>query len=231
MVENGSDLVEVLGALEAARPDVVRTSSAERAAAVLRAQVDEGRLRSGARLPEEAIARALGISRNTLREALSQLVSERIVVRVPNRGVLIRTPTADDVRDVYRARRVIETGAIRVGQGAEEFLAAMRAAVSEGRDGLANADGDAVASANQHFHRAIVAQARSSRLDVEMDLLLAEMRLVFFRTGSAREFHSRYVERNGEIVELLTGGEIESAADAMDTYLHDAEQHLLTQFD
>lgn len=229
-MENRSDLDDVLGALEAARPDVVRTSSAERAAAVLRAQVDEGRLRSGARLPEEAIARALGISRNTLREALSQLVSERIVVRVPNRGVLIRTPTADDVRDVYRARRVIETGAIRVGAGGDEFLEAMRAAVSEGRDGLATGDGDAVATANQHFHRAVVAQARSSRLDVEMNLLLAEMRLVFFRSGSASDFHSRYVERNGEIVELLAGGEVESAADAMDTYLHDAERHLLTQF-
>lgn len=229
-MKSGSDLDGVLGALEAARSDVVRTSSAERAAAALRAQVDEGRLRSGARLPEEAIARALGISRNTLREALSQLVSERILVRVPNRGVLIRTPTADDVRDVYRARRVIETGAIRVGGGGDQFLDAMRIAVSEGHDGLAAADGDAVATANQHFHRAVVAQARSTRLDVEMSLLLAEMRLVFFRSGSASDLHSRYVERNGEIVELLAGGEIESAAQAMDAYLHDAEQHLLTQF-
>ncbi|WP_197037896.1 MULTISPECIES: GntR family transcriptional regulator [Actinomycetes] len=230
-METESGFDSVLGALEAARPEVVLTSSAERAASVLRAQVDEGRLRSGARLPEEAIARALGISRNTLREALSQLISERILERVPNRGVLIRTPTADDVRDVYRARRVIETGAIRVGRHARPQHDAMRAAVAEGQKALARGDGDAVASANQHFHRAVVAQAGSARLDVEMNLLLAEMRLVFFRTGSARQFHERYVERNGEIADLLSSGDVEAAAVAMDTYLHDAEAHLLTQFD
>ena len=235
-VEKESGFDSVLDALEAARPEVVLTSSAERAASVLRAQVDEGRLRSGARLPEEAIARALGISRNTLREALSQLISERILERVPNRGVLIRTPTADDVRDVYRARRVIETGAIRVGgQAAPHHVShhhrAIRAAVDEGREALTRGDGDAVASANQHFHRAVVAQAGSARLDVEMNLLLAEMRLVFFRTGSARHFHERYVDRNGEIAGLLSSGDAEAAANAMDRYLHDAEAHLLTQFD
>jgi DNA-binding GntR family transcriptional regulator len=64
-----------------------------------------------------------------------------------------------------------------------------------------------------------------------MNLLLAEMRLVFFRTGSARDFHSRYVERNGEIADLLSAGDVEGAAVAMDRYLHDAEEHLLTQFD
>jgi DNA-binding GntR family transcriptional regulator len=230
-VETESGFDDVLGALEAARPEVVLTSSAERAASVLRAQVDEGRLRSGARLPEEAIARALGISRNTLREALSQLIAERILERVPNRGVLIRTPTADDVRDVYRARRVIETGAIRVGGDASAQHEEMRRALSEGREAMTRGDGDAVATANQHFHRAVVAQAGSTRLNVEMNLLLAEMRLVFFRTGSAHEFHSRYVERNGEIAELLSSGDVEGAAVAMDRYLHDAEAHLLTQFD
>jgi DNA-binding GntR family transcriptional regulator len=107
----------------------------------------------------------------------------------------------------------------------------MREAVAEGRAGLARGDGDTVATANQHFHRAVVAQAGSTRLDGEMNLLLAEMRLVFFRTGSAREFHSRYVERNGEIAELLSSGDVEGAAVAMDRYLHDAEAHLLTQFE
>ena len=230
-MENESGLDDVLGVLAAARGEVVRTSSAERAAAVLRTQVDEGRLRSGHRLPEESIARALGISRNTLREALGQLVYERILERVPNRGVLIRTPGADDVRDVYRARRVIESGAIRVGRGAQPYLAAMAAAVDEGRVAIAAGDGDAVASANQHFHRAVVAQAGSNRLDVEMNLLLAEMRLVFFRSASARDFHTRYVERNAEIVDLMAVGAIEESAAAMDRYLFDAEEHLLTQFD
>jgi len=222
---------DVLGALEAARIQVVLSSSAERAAAVIRDQVTEGRLRSGARLPEDPMARALGISRNTLRESLSQLIAERILLRVPNRGVLVASPTAPDVRDIYRARRVIEAGCLRLGGAASaESRSAVQRAVDEGRAATAAGDGDAVASANQHFHRAIVALAGSRRLDDEMALLLAEMRLVFHRTGPAEDFHSPYVDRNAVIAELLVAGDIGAAVEALETYLDDAEQHLLTAF-
>ena len=61
------------------RERTVMSTSADRAARVVREQVVEGHLRSGTRLPEERLAAALGVSRNTLREALSQLVAERIV--------------------------------------------------------------------------------------------------------------------------------------------------------
>ena len=53
--------------------------SADRAARALREQVAEGVVKSGTRLPEERLAASLGVSRNTLREALSQLVAERIL--------------------------------------------------------------------------------------------------------------------------------------------------------
>ncbi|WP_223164085.1 GntR family transcriptional regulator [Nocardioides mesophilus] len=89
-----SDLTEVLGALAEQRRShrLVLSTSADRAARVVREEVVEGRLRSGTRLPEEQLASALGVSRNTLREALSQLVAERILVREAHRGVLVAAP-------------------------------------------------------------------------------------------------------------------------------------------
>lgn len=98
-------LDEVLAARRAER--TVMSTSADRAARVVREQVVEGHLRSGTRLPEERLAGALGVSRNTLREALSQLVAERILVREPNRGVVVATPAVVDVEDVYRVRRLV----------------------------------------------------------------------------------------------------------------------------
>lgn len=228
----GSELDDVLAEMETARSQVVLTSSSERAAAVIRDQVTEGRLRSGARLPEEAMAGALGISRNTLRESLTQLIAERILVRVPHRGVLVASLSSDDVRDIYRARRVIEPGCLRLAaSAAPERMAAVQQAVDEGRAAATAGDGDAVASANQHFHRAVVALAGSARLDADMGLLLAEMRLVFHRTGPADWFHLPYVERNAAIAELMGEGRIDAAVDALEAYLDDAEKHLLTTFD
>lgn len=229
----GHDLDAVLDHVlaERRRTRTVMSTSADRAARVVREQVVEGHLRSGTRLPEERLAGALGVSRNTLREALSQLVAERILVREPNRGVVVATPDADDVEDVYRVRRLVEPAALAHG-GAHtpDRVAGVAAAVAEGRAGLGRGDWDAVASANQHFHRAVVALAGSPRLDAQMDLLLAEMRLFFHAMGDPERFHRPYLEENAAIAELLSGGERTAAADRLEAYLAAAQEQLVEAF-
>ncbi len=221
--------IDVLGSLgRLAAP----STTAERVADAVREEVVEGRLRPGARLPEQSLCTALGVSRNTVREALSQLVSERVLVREANRGVFVARPDRDAVRDVYRARRIIEPAAVRHGEAFDPArLAAVRAAVDEGVAAAAAAGWTGVASANQHFHRALVALAGSPRLDQQMALLLAEMRLVFHRMSGVREFHEPYLERNAEICALLEAGDRAGAADAVASYLDDAEAQLLMAYD
>ncbi len=220
---------EVLAARR--RQRTVMSTSADRAARVVREQVVEGHLRSGTRLPEERLATALGVSRNTLREALSQLVAERILVREPHRGVVVATPDVDDVQDVYRVRRLVEPAALERGTGhTDERVAAVAAAVTEGREGADRDDWVAVASANQHFHRAVVALAGSPRLDAQMDLLLAEMRLFFHLMRQPERFHRPYLDENAVIAALLTDGDRSSAAARLAGYLASAEAQLVAAF-
>ncbi|QWZ10410.1 GntR family transcriptional regulator [Nocardioides panacis] len=207
------------------------STSADRAARVLREQVVEGLLRSGTRLPEERLAQAIGVSRNTLREALSQLVAERILVREPNRGVVVTTPDADDVADVYRVRRLIEPAALlTAGTPDEAQVARLRSAVDEGTAAAARGDWAGVASANQHFHRAVVALAGSTRLDAQMDLLLAEMRLFFHQMNQPGDFHQPYLTENAAITDLVEAGRATEAAHRLDDYLASAEHQLVTAF-
>lgn len=225
-----SGLDGVLGTLaeERRRRRTVMSTSADRAARIVREEVVEGRLRSGTRLPEERLAEALGVSRNTLREALSQLVAERILVREPHRGVVVATPDAADVADVYRVRRLLEPAAVLHGTAHDpDRLAAVQAAVAEGREADARGDDDGVATANQHFHRAVVALAGSSRLDAQMDLLLAEMRLFFHQMAGRPHFHRPYLEQNAVIAAHLAAGRRAEAAEALAGYLADAEQELV----
>ncbi|UYM05934.1 GntR family transcriptional regulator [Solicola gregarius] len=221
------DVDAVLSAL-ADRPRTIMSTSAERAANVVREQVAEGRLRSGTRLPEERLAAALGVSRNTLREALSQLVSERILVREPNRGVLVARPDADDIADIYRVRMIIEPASVRRAEADDTRAAAIQAAVDEGRAGRADGNWNAVASANQHFHRGIVALARSPRLDTQMGLVLAEMRLVFHLMNDPHRFHEPYLDQNARIASLLMAREYEQAATDLEDYLRGARDELLS---
>jgi DNA-binding GntR family transcriptional regulator len=206
-----------------ARVRIAVPSVAERVAEELRYQLAEGMLLPGARLTEATIAEDLGVSRNTVREAFAELASERLVVRQPNRGVFVATLEAGDIHDLYTVRRAIEVSSIR-GGGSAERVAAVRAAVDEGKRAAAADDNDALGSANQHFHGAIVALAESKRLDTIMRHVLAEMRLYFHKATSDAHFYSAWLEENEAICAALEAGELERAGELLLGYLNRSEE-------
>lgn len=214
--------------LEGDRALLGKTSTVERVARILRERIIEGLLYPGSRLSEDAIGTALGISRNTLRESFRLLSHERLVVHELNRGVFVRTLSADDVIDLFRVRRLIECAAVRDASGDPVKLQPLRAAVEDGERAAAEGRGADVGTANMRFHQAIVALAGSHRVDDLMRQLLAELRLVFHVMANPHEFHVPYVQRNRDILTLLEERDRDGANDALAAYLDDAEQQLLS---
>ena len=216
------------GVLESLRTAAGGTKHAETStwvAAQLRQAIAGGLLEPGAKLAEEALREALGVSRNTLREAFATLHAERVVTRIPNRGVFVSHPTAEDIREIYRVRRLVEPASLLWSPPSPtEPLAAV---VRDAQAAAALGDVPAMANANQEFHRALVARAGSERLDSLMGQILAEMRLVFATMANETRFHAPYVEENAKILALLEAGKNAEAAAAMAAYLDRAEQQLL----
>lgn len=208
-----------------ARLRVAVPSVAERVASELRLQLAEGALLPGTRLTESTIAEDLGVSRNTVREAFAELASERLVVRHPNRGVFVASLEAGDIHDVYTVRRAIEVSALR-GGGSPQDVAAVRAAIEEGKRAAAAGDEEALGTANQHFHGAIVALAGSPRLNTIMAQVLAEMRLFFHKATVDAQFYRRYLPDNEAICAALEAGEPDRAADLLLAYLDRSEDNL-----
>jgi DNA-binding GntR family transcriptional regulator len=196
-------------------------------AQVLRRRISAGDLRPGAKLAEQALSEELAVSRNTLREAFTALAAESIVRRVPNRGVFVALPDAEDIRDVYQVRRMLEPAALLWGEltgEREAELRGIRAAIATARQ---DGDADAMASANQRLHDAIVAMSGSPTLSTVMDRTLARMRLVFHRMEDHSGFHAPYAERNLELLDLVLSGRRDEAAQALRGYLDRAERELL----
>src|SRR3954471_12712774 len=106
-------------------------STVDRVAEELRRAVFDGELESGTPLRELALAASLGVSRPTVREALTVLVAEGLATREPNRGVSVASPRADSVRDVCCARLVLEGAGVRGWRDATET---QRAAVRDTLD-------------------------------------------------------------------------------------------------
>ncbi|RCG31435.1 GntR family transcriptional regulator [Sphaerisporangium album] len=205
-----------------------RTSTAERVAAILRERITEGVFEPGARLSEETIGTALGVSRNTLREAFRLLSHERLLVHQLNRGVFVRRLTAEDVVDLYRVRRLVECAAIRGAvPPSPQALAALREALAEAGRAAAQERWHDVGTGNMRFHQAVVALAGSERLDEMMRQVLAELRLTFLAMKNPRAFHEPYIGRNREILKLIEAGDAGGAERLLDDYLADAEAQLV----
>lgn len=216
-----------LGLLAAERDSMDRTSASEKVADALRTRIIEGDLAPGTRLSEEPVGRALGVSRNTLREAFHLLDHERLVVHELHRGVFVRTLDADDVRDLYAFRRILEPAAIRSVAELTPDLEGVRQAVVEGEEAARRGDWRGVGSANMHFHARLAALVGSRRIDAAMRQVLAEMRLVFSTMGDPRSFHEPYLEHNREILTLLEAGRFADAERDLLAYLGTAEAQLL----
>jgi DNA-binding GntR family transcriptional regulator len=74
----------------------------------LREQILAGRLSPGSRLSQLSIAEQHGVSRIPVREALSALSNEGLVILEPARGARVAALDAADVRDVYLLRERLE---------------------------------------------------------------------------------------------------------------------------
>ncbi len=220
--------VSLLDALAEERPLLDRTSTAERVAAILRERIMAGALPPSTRLPEDSISQALGVSRNTLREAFRLLAHDRLLVHELNRGVFVRRLTAEDVADVFRVRRLVELGAVRaIDEVATDRILALRTAVDDARAAAADGRWLDVGTANMRFHLGVAALAGSQRAGGLMEQVLAELRLVFLVMPDPRRFHEPYMQRNAEICRLLESGDVAAAEDALSRYLDDAEGQLL----
>lgn len=216
---------EVLASLKAEAGRVSHAGTSVWVAARLRQLIAEGLFTPGAKLPEEALRQTLAVSRNTLREAFATLHAERVVTRIPNRGVFVSRPTAEDIQEIYRVRRLLEPASLL--SAPPSSAERLNIIVQNAHKAAAGGDVAAMAGANQEFHRAVVALAGSVRLNRLMEEILAEMRLVFASMTSDARFHAPYVKDNARIVELLKWGCPDEAAKLLTDYLHRAEHQLL----
>ena len=73
----------------------------------------EHRLPPGTKLGEERLAAVFGVSRTQIRQVLKRLAHNSIVTVQANRGAVVSSPTVEEAREVFAARRLIEPDLIR----------------------------------------------------------------------------------------------------------------------
>ena len=207
--------------------DGAGASAVDLAAAALRERIALARLAPGGRLGEVALAEELGVSRNSLREAFAQLVAEHLLVRYPHRGVFVVQPSARDVEEIFRARRVIELGALQYGRLTDPLRGELAVVVASMDDERSAGDPRLLGDANQRLHTAIVGLLASADLDRLMASVLGRLRLSFQPMDVLTDLHARFAERNRLLARLILAGDRQGAVEVLEPYLDEAEALVL----
>jgi DNA-binding GntR family transcriptional regulator len=216
-----------LSGLPALRP---LPTAAERAADVIRENIFEGRFAPGAALPEAALAKALQVSRNTVREAFRSLTAEHLLTYEAHKGVMVRWLSVDDVRDIYRLRRMFELGAVDLAaeEGHWIDLGQTDALVTAAEHEAKAERWSEVGTINLRFHAEIVKAHRSPRINEVFRRLMTEMRLGFLAFSDQGTLHSAFVARNRTLLDHIVGGRLREAHAELATYLDDSEHLVIT---
>ena len=115
----------------------------------------------GTKLVEDKLATAFGVSRTRIRPVLVRLANEQVVTLTPNRGASIAQPTAQEAREVFEVRRLIEPTLVErfITRATAADMATLARCISD--EEAARAAGDmrrAIRLAGDfHLHIAVVA--------------------------------------------------------------------------
>nr|WP_297456595.1 GntR family transcriptional regulator [uncultured Halomonas sp.] len=142
-------------------------SLAEAAFDELRRKIVRGQLAPGERLIEPELCEALGLSRTPLREALTRLASEGLVVLRRNRNAMVTLFDARELEHLFEVEAGIESFAIALAAERMTNTELKRVeALQERMEKLqGSGDLDAYFELNQRVHAMIVAGAKNPVLE------------------------------------------------------------------
>ena len=233
--------------LDSASPFARTAPLGELLSARIRSLIDEGELAEGARLPAESeLASRFGVSRPIIREALSRLRSEGVIVSRRGSGsyVSARTepPSAEPtpygpmdslarVRDCYQFRAAIEGDAAFYAASHRTPEALARIARALARMEAAVLDGAVGVSPDYAFHAAIALASGNAFFDTIMQQLQApiEFTINLARSLSLTRTREHVMITQGEHVAIYAAIEAqdgEAARQAMRLHLDNTRQRI-----
>jgi GntR family transcriptional regulator, carbon starvation induced regulator len=160
--------------LEAESRDVGAATLTEALHERIRQDIILGALQPSAKLKLEKLSKSYGASINTLRESLSRLAADGLVVAEGQKGFTVLPVSMEDLREITEMRQLLECHALRQSfanadldwearlVGAYHKLSKVEALV----EAEPNVYGDAWERYNQEFHEALIANCRSRWLKV-----------------------------------------------------------------
>lgn len=211
---------------------VARIASISRRDGVLteiRRAIVTGSLKPGEKLTEQRLSTALNVSRPTVREALTQLAQEGLLVQEPFRGLRVADLDADAIMDIARARVALDMLAVEgiLDDPSGQRMAQVQAAWEAYERLPFDADPLAAHEAHIAFHRAIGAASENTLLirlwpvtEAHVTIALAQDQVTRSDPRRARDIHRL-------LVDAITSRDLKQVRRALKVHTTDSAKELV----
>ena len=173
----------------------------------LRGQIMSGRYRPGDRLNESQIAREFSISRIPVREALSQLQEQGLVMNHERRGMFVIKLSDDEVQQINSLRMVLETEALHLARA--RMTPALTAELTDLVEQMEAWDGPLMEAAalDRKFHAVIWRATGNPYLERTLDSLTTSLFAHKALEHVSREIRRWRLNHHRELLDVVTGGD------------------------
>ncbi len=188
---------------------------------ILRAKLEEeiitGVLKANSRLDEASLAERFGVSRTPVREALIQLSTAGLVIKLPHKGNFVAEVGPTLLIEMFDVMGEFEAMAARLAsrRASKEEIAAIRQAHQVCSEAAVSGDPDEYYYKNEIFHKKILDAAHNSFLTEQSGQL--HKRLKAFRRLQLRtrgRMNSSFQEHEN-VVNAIEAGDLQAAAEEM----------------
>jgi DNA-binding GntR family transcriptional regulator len=203
-------------------------TATERTIDAVRALVVGEELPGGSQIRQEEIAARLGVSRSPLREALRALESEGLVYHAANRGYFVTRLKADELRQVYLMRHLLETELLRSVRAPDDAaLAVLERLNDDVRAAAARRAPAEMLGANRAFHDGVFALSPLELVATQVRRLWNlshPYQATYLRLPGTRD---RVVEEHEAMIAALRRGDRARLVELADLHRAEAEATVL----
>jgi len=192
-------------------------SLGSRAYQELKRTILEGRVAPGEKLNEVELARALGISRTPVREAINRLGKEGLVEIFPQRGAFVVQFSEKDIFELFLIRENLEGLAARLAADriTDSSLARLECCVHGFKEPFSDKDIQRYAREDFRFHQSIVTLSDARRLIQLVSSLHDHIRIFRLTTRGVSDRMKSSLAEHRFIIEALRKKDPEESEERM----------------